>query len=607
VTRLEANRRTHPGDRTVEWLLIGLGVFAVVLVVLAVWASAAIAAAFAGQDGPGTNPFAYVLLLLAGSADWPAGAGVVLGVLGLLMAAVTGAAGIPVWRWRARRTWVEGRVSALSTSAETAVLHEPGARSHAQRLGAEHAGPGSPLGRHARDGAFLWAPWEWVQVWIMGPRAGKTSCVCVRQVVETAGPVVATSNKRDLVDLTRGPRSEHGAVWVFDPQDIIGEAPTWWWNPLSGVTGVAEADELAALFVAATRDADAKPDAYFDPEGQALLSGMLLAAACAGRPITQVYEWLTRESDPEPSKILAEHGYRVSSDALYAVTQLTPKQRDGVYGTARAMSSFLRNDKVLPWVTPLGPDDDRPQFDPTAFARSRQTIYLISREGRGTARALTAALTVAIVTAAEQLASHSPRGRLATPMSVVLDEAANVCRWPDLPDLYSHYGSKGIVISTFLQAYAQGVQVWGEIGMRKLWSAANVRALGAGLAEERFLAEASALIGDRDVVHRSANTGRGGRGTSASLHREPILAVSDLAKLPIGRAVMMASGMPPTLLRLVHHSETDYAAKVQASQAYYTSILPAAASSAPTRNRGGDSGGITPTGSASRSKGTVTS
>jgi hypothetical protein len=28
-------------------------------------------------------------------------------------------------------------------------------------------------------------------------------------------------------------------------------------------------------------------------------------------------------------------------------------------------------------------------------------------------------------------------------MLVVLDEAANVCRWKNLPDLYSHYGSRG--------------------------------------------------------------------------------------------------------------------------------------------------------------------
>ena len=51
----------------------------------------------------------------------------------------------------------------------------------------------------------------------------------------------------------------------------------------------------------------------------------------------------------------------------------------------------------------------------------------------------------------------------------VLDEAANVCRWRELPNLYSHYGSRGIVLMTILQSWSQGVEVWGRDGMRKLW------------------------------------------------------------------------------------------------------------------------------------------
>ena len=34
-------------------------------------------------------------------------------------------------------------------------------------------------------------------------------------------------------------------------------------------------------------------------------------------------------------------------------------------------------------------------------------------------------------------------GRLDPPLVVVLDEAANICRISDLPDLYSHLGSRG--------------------------------------------------------------------------------------------------------------------------------------------------------------------
>ena len=55
-----------------------------------------------------------------------------------------------------------------------------------------------------------------------------------------------------------------------------------------------------------------------------------------------------------------------------------------------------------------------------------------------------AGLTVAVTEAAEGLAKRSPGGRLVVPLVAVLDEAANVCRWPELPNLYSHCGSRGI-------------------------------------------------------------------------------------------------------------------------------------------------------------------
>jgi TraM recognition site of TraD and TraG len=48
---------------------------------------------------------------------------------------------------------------------------------------------------------------------------------------------------------------------------------------------------------------------------------------------------------------------------------------------------------------------------------------------------------------------------------VPLDEAANICHIADLPDLYSHLGSRGITPVTILQSYEQGITVCGEHGM----------------------------------------------------------------------------------------------------------------------------------------------
>ncbi|WP_405065130.1 TraM recognition domain-containing protein [Kribbella sp. NBC_01510] len=48
----------------------------------------------------------------------------------------------------------------------------------------------------------------------------------------------------------------------------------------------------------------------------------------------------------------------------------------------------------------------------------------------------------------------------------VLDEAANVCRWKDLPDLYSHYGSREIVLTTILQSWAHGSEPGATVAWR---------------------------------------------------------------------------------------------------------------------------------------------
>ena len=149
--------------------------------------------------------------------------------------------------------------------------------------------------------------------------------------------------------------------------------------------------------------------------------------------------------------------------------------------------------QVLRWITPTGPDDERPQFSPDDFVRAGGTLYSLSKEGRGTAGPLVTALTVAVVDAAENLAVTSPGGRLKTPMLAVLDEAANVCRWAQLPNLYSHYGSRGIVIMTILQSWSQGCEVWGEAGMKKLWSASNVAVYGGGVKESAFLEDLSLI------------------------------------------------------------------------------------------------------------------
>lgn len=558
------NRRRDPGGFGAEtmMLLVGIGGVVAAIVVLNVAVRLGHQLDGTGVELP-SDPFAFTLGVVMGRVPWPASATWIVIVLLAIVLALVVLAIVGVVRYRKGRTRVDRASSYMGRGKDVEGLSKRNAQAQATRLGVTGS-LGVPIGKTLGQ-MPLYGTWEDMHIDIWGPRTGKTTSRAVPAILDAPGGVLVTSNKRDVVDATRDVRAEAGPVWVFDPQGIALEQPTWWWNPLSYVTDEVRAAKLADHFASGSRDPGAKTDAYFDPAGQDLLAGLLLAAALDGRPITDVYGWLTRPTEEEPIGILRRGGYDLTADQVRGVITAPEKQRGGIYGTAQQMASCLTNRQVAAWVNPQGDPDLRPQFDPAAFVRDGGTLYSLSKEGRGTAGPLVTALTVAVVEAAEELAAGSAGGRLSVPLLGVLDEAANVCRWRELPNLYSHYGSRGIVLMTILQSWSQGVDVWGDSGMRKLWSASNVKVYGGGVSEDAFLESLSKLIGDFDRQASSVSSGRGGRSVNQQLHRERILDVADLAAMPKGRAVVLSSGNRPTLIRTQPWMTGPYAEKVKAS------------------------------------------
>ncbi|MGR7002165.1 type IV secretory system conjugative DNA transfer family protein [Yinghuangia aomiensis] len=157
------------------------------------------------------------------------------------------------------------------------------------------------------------------------------------------------------------------------------------------------------------------------------------------------------------------------------------------------------------------------------------------------------------------------------PLLVVLDEAANTAPLPIWPNRYSHYGSRGVVIMTMLQSWAQGVAVWGENGMAKLWGSASVRILGSGGSEPDLLASASAVSGTFEApTFTTSGPAMGWFGTTSRSSRpEPVLDVSDLGRLPRGRAYVQISGSRPVLVRTIPWWEGPQSAAINASIAKY--------------------------------------
>ena len=558
------NRRAQPSGIRTDTILLFIAIGLVVVILAVVYVGIHVGYHFAGLGSAPADPWDVLTGVLKGTLPWPeASTWAVVGLAGLVVLLL----GLVVWlrlRHRRRTSRVDRTARWLGRGDDVAPLTRKANAAAAQRLGVAQE-VGVPIGRTVGTKQELFGSWEDMHIDIWGPRTGKTTSRAIPAILAAPGSVLVTSNKRDVVDATRGPRDNAGQVWVFDPQGIAGEEPVnWWWNPLSYVTDEVKAAKLAEHFASSSRDPGARTDAFFDPAAQDLLAGLLLAAATDSRPITDVYRWLTRPTEQEPLRILQQGRYDLIADQMAGVIFAPERQRGGVYGTAQQMASCLTNRQITRWITRQG-DDNRREFRPEHFIREGGTLYSLSKEGRGTAGPLVTALTVAVVEAAEELAAVSPGGRLSTPLLGVLDEAANVCRWRELPNLYSHYGSRGIVLMTILQSWSQGVDVWGEAGMKKLWSAANIAVYGGGVKEKEFLEMLSALIGDYDKRTTSVSVGKGQRSITEQLARERILDIADLAALPKGRAVVLASGTRPTLITTQPWMTSPYAAEVKAS------------------------------------------
>ncbi|WP_406395016.1 TraM recognition domain-containing protein [Streptomyces sp. NBC_00882] len=388
---------------------------------------------------------------------------------------------------------------------------------------------------------------EDVAVAIMAPRSGKTTSLAIPSMLGAPGPVLLTSNKAagDAFTTAYEARARVGAVWTMDPQQIAHAAREMWWNPLASATTLDGANRLAGHFLAASVDASQQGD-FWSKAGSNILSQLLLAAALDERPITDIMQWLAFPADRTPLDILRDHDFAAVAAQLKGTVEGPPETRDGIYETARQYASALLNAEIAVWVTP---QRDVPEFRPEQFVTSTDTLFLLSKDGGGGASALIAACADSVMRAATAQAERAG-GRLDPPMLAILDEAANVCKISDLPDLYSHLGSRGIIPITILQSYRQGQKVWGDAGMDAMWSASTVKVIGSGIDDPDFADKLSRLIGDHDVETTSTSHSDSGKSTSVSMRQERILPADAIRALPKGTALCFATGMRAAMLDL---------------------------------------------------------
>ena len=597
------------GGPEAAWVIPGLGGL-LLIGSAACWIGGTLAAAHTGAGTP-RAPFSLTLIvqvLRDGTGSlWPGVATTVVWTLtGSIAALLTVPLVVVGVVLASRRLRADDPRRSLARLSDVAHLTMPTVAAGAIRLRPTLAGrkpaeitagdAGLALGRlgSGHHGRVLFSSWEDVVLAYMAPRSGKSTALAIPAVLSAPGAVIATSNKADVWSATAAIRADetHQRVWTFDPQRIAWAPQTWWWDPLADLTSVEEAERLASHFVLTVEDERSKD--IWGPAAQELLAALMLAARACGGTMHDVYDWLNDEANPVPVESLKRAGLRGIAASL-AGTQGSPAEtRGSVYFTARVAAKCLRNPEITAWITPPtdtivpGPDGVAvrvEQFRPAALPTSRQTLFLLSKDGGGSAAPLVAALTDRVMRAAT-LAAERAGGRLDPPMVVVLDEAANICRIADLPRLYSHLGSRGVIPLTILQSHAQGVGVWGETGMRAMLGASTVKLVGAGIDDASFAEDLSRLIGDHDVTTISTSSGEGRHSRSRSVRQQRILPAAAIRSLPKGQALVWLTGskvaMVTTLPWYAGPRALEIGARMQAAQDRTTTLATTAAGTAPT-------------------------
>lgn len=215
-------------DWTIEIVLLVVGVLALLS---AAWLAARLGAAFTDQPEPPGNPFSFAIALAKGDYSWPGGAASAIAAAEALLLAGLITAGYRIRRWLRDKPDVDRAAKHMVDGTDLGKLTMKGAAATAARLGVKAEVPGVFIGRSVKGRQPLFGSFEDMHVDIWGPRTGKTTRRAIPAILAAPGAVLVTSNKRDIVDGTRGPRQARGQVWVFDPQQVAQEPPTWWWNP----------------------------------------------------------------------------------------------------------------------------------------------------------------------------------------------------------------------------------------------------------------------------------------------------------------------------------------------------------------------------------------
>jgi len=381
-------------------------------------------------------------------------------------------------------------------------------------------------------------------VLVVGPvGSGKTESFAIGATLDHGGPAIVTSVKRDLIDATIDARSQLGPVYVYDPDCSTGRICSTW-SPLPQCATWDGARLMARWLVDAARPTSGGSDVgeFFGTLARYLLAPLLHAAALDKRPITDVLRWLKSQDHQDAGTVLDDagaHGALVDAGAFDGWAKETTT---GLVATALVLLSPYDDPGVAASAATC-------EIDANELLDNNGTLYLCAPlHAQARFRPLFEALIMQVVRAAQ---ARAQAGRPVDPgLLLMLDECGNIAPLRALPDLLSTGRGQGILLATVWQSLGQLRERYGQNGAETVLTNSAQLAL-AGIGDLVTLDHFSRLCGDTEVDRTSTtHQAQGGRSTSTGPQTRRLAPADQLRLLKVGQGLLLASGVPPVMLRL---------------------------------------------------------
>jgi hypothetical protein len=372
-----------------------------------------------------------------------------------------------------------GRLSALSYGARS----RPGLNLPA-RLTTATTEYAARLGR-AQYGRRLYAAFELHRLLLAPPRTDKTGLLA-DWIIRHPGPVLTTSTRADLHQLTSPSRRGRGPIFVFNPEGVGDVPSTFAWDLLGVCTNELIAFKMADWLAG---DTPGYGDlSWFEEQGTMGMSGLLLAAARTGATLADVYQWTQRRAHERALAALAEYG----NPQLHAAVRALMEENRTAASVRTTIARALKW-AVIPQLAAAANRGGR--FNAREFALHGGTLHLIaSGDSKSVITPLLRALASYVHYTAGLAGSRTTAGRLDPPLLMAMDEVAQVCP-VDLPSMLADSAGKGIVFVTVGHSLAKLEERYGKEGAANIWAISGVKMLLRGITEPQTLEDVSRVCG----------------------------------------------------------------------------------------------------------------